>query len=332
MWKFDGIEFADPNALWALVLLPIIAIIRIVRWNKSTGEMKYVSSPGKSSWSLANLRPHLFWLGWLALGCWIIAFARPRSQDVNAQLKGMDGIDIMLAVDISASMLSKDLRPSRIEALKVVAENFIENRPNDRIGLVAYAGSAFTATPLTTDHEITIESLKELSYDLLDGGTAIGMGLATAVNRLHESEAKSRVIILMTDGENTGGEIDPLSAAAMAKTVGVRVYTIGIGSKGWAESPAYLDRGRIVYRRSKVSIDENLLKEIAADTDGKYFRATDEEELQNIYEEIDQLEKSKIEEVKYVQYHEHFYPFAIIGLVLLALEHLLKNSLFRSVV
>lgn len=329
---WHNIEFADPNALWALLLLPLLAVLKMARWKKQYGQVVYSHASLGSRFSWSNLKPHLFWLGWLALGCWIIAFARPRTQDVSAQRKGMEGIDIVLSVDISASMLSRDLQPNRMEALKEVAAAFISNRPNDRIGLVAYAGEAFTATPLTTDHEILKHALKDLNYDLLKPGTAIGMGLATAVNRIKDSEAKSKVIILMTDGENNQGTINPKAAAEMAAATGVRVYTIGIGTNGWAPTPVAINGNHITYQNMPVSIDEELLKEIASKTNGAYFRAHTEEELSAIYSRIDQLEKTEIEEVKFIQYDEHFYPWALAGLLLLVAEFILKNTLFKSIV
>lgn len=327
-----NLEFADPLWLWALLILPVTAVIKIVRWNKQSGVMTYSNVSGAGGFSWAQLRPHLFWLGWAAMGCWIIAFARPHTRDVNAERKGMDGIDIVLATDISASMLAKDLKPSRLDALKKVADEFIDNRESDRIGLVAYAGEAFTATPLTTDYEVVKSALNDLNYDLLKGGTAIGTGLATAVNRLKDSEAKSKVIILMTDGENNAGNISPTAATQMARETGIRVYTIGLGTKGFAPTPVNIVGNRIIYRNVQVNIDEDLLKDIANKTNGEYFRAKDEDELQAIYEQIDLLEKSKIEEIKFVNYNEHFYPWALAGLLLLAAEHLLKNTLFRSVI
>lgn len=328
---WNSIEFADPNWLWALLLLPVMAVVKIIRWNKQHGEVR-MTYPAIKGWSWAALKPHLFWLSWLGLGCWIVAFARPRTADVSSLTKGNDGIDIMLTIDVSPSMLARDLKPNRLEALKEVATEFIESRPNDRIGMVAYATEAFGQTPLTTDHEIVALSVNELESGLLGNSTAIGTGLATAINRIKESEAKSKVIILLTDGKNMAGEIEPESAAQIAHDLGIKVYTIGVGSKGMAVTPMRGPGGNMVYSRQKVDIDEELLKSIAEHTNGRYFRAQNKEELSEIYSEIDRLETSKIEELKYVDYEEKFHSLAIAGLALIAFEVLLKNTLFRSVI
>lgn len=310
-------------------MLPLLAVVRLVRWKKQTGTLRYSGYQGKR-WSWAALKPHLYWLSWAALGCLFVAFARPRSSEVNAQTRGGEGIDIMLAVDISPSMLALDLRPNRLEALKEVAIDFVEKRPNDRIGLVVYAKEAYTQTPLTTDHDVLVSGLAELESGLLANGTAVGMGLATAVNRIKDSDAKSKVVILMTDGENNSGNIEPMSAAQLARDLGIKVYTIGIGSNGFAKFPAQTINGQRIYQQIEVTLDEALLKNIASETGGTYFRATKNSELGEIYEQIDQLEKSKVEELKFTNYTEHFYPWAIAALLLIASEVLLRNTLFRS--
>lgn len=328
---WNHIEFADPLWLWALLILPVIAFVKIWRWRSQSGEVRF-SSVEKRSFSWANLRPHLFWLGWLGLGCWMVAFARPRTADISALTRGGEGIDIMLAVDVSQSMLSMDLKPNRLEALKEVAAEFVDKRPTDRIGMVVYAEQAYTQTPLTTDHNILKQGLQEAESGIIGNSTAIGLGLLTAVNRIKESDAKSKVIILLTDGKNTSGTIEPTSAAQVAEDLGVRVYTIGLGTNGYAMSPMMTANGRTVYRRARVEIDEALLENIADQTGGRYFRAQNKAELTEIYDEIDRLEKSKIEELKFVQYKEHFYNWALAGLILLGSEVLLKNTVFRSVI
>ena len=261
----------------------------------------------------------------------IIALARPQTHSENAQTKITDGIDIVMAIDVSSSMLSQDLKPNRFEALKKVASQFVKDRPNDRIGLVVYAGESYTKTPVTTDKGIILSSLAELTYGQVEDGTAIGMGLATAVNRLKESKAKSRVIILLTDGVNNTGVIDPLIAAELAAEYGIKVYTVGIGTNGMALSPYALNPdGSIMYRMLQVEIDESLMKKIAQVTHGRYFRATNNQKLQQIYDEINKLETSKIEEFKYTEVDEKFRLLVIIATALLFLEFLLKHTVFRN--
>lgn len=237
-----------------------------------------------------------------------------------------------MAIDISASMLARDLKPNRLEALKKVAVNFIDRRPNDRIGIVVYAGESFTKTPITSDKGIVKRSISELKWGQLENGTAIGMGLGSGVNRLKESKAKSKVIILLTDGVNNSGNIDPRTATELAKELKIKVYTIGIGTNGMADFPWSRDprTGKLNFRKQQVTIDEKLLEEIAAETEGKYFRATDNESLKEIYDEIDKLEKTKIEEFKYYNYQEKFRIFVFLGLGLLVLEFILRNTLFKS--
>ncbi len=328
--SFDHVTFANPEWLWTLILIPIVGLWKILR--KQQGEIRYsIASPAKR-WSWAGLRPALAVLSMFAFACWIIAFARPQSSKTSEQVQGGEGIDIILAVDVSGSMRAVDLKPNRLEALKKVAGDFIDNRANDRIGLVVYAGEAYTQTPLTTDHDILLESLESLNSGSLAQGTAVGVGLATAANRIKDSDAKSKIIILLTDGENNTGSIDPRSAARLAQGLGLKVYTIGVGTRGYAKMPYQVINGRTIYQNVRVNVDEDLLKEIAESTGGKYFRAMNNNQLSQIYAEIDQLEKSKIEEFKYTQYTEHFYNWAIAGLLLLASEFLLRNTLFRSAV
>ena len=240
--------------------------------------------------------------------------ARPRNVSVSKKTKSNRGIDIVMAIDVSASMLAKDLNPNRLEALKKVAINFVDKRPNDRIGIVVYAGESFTQTPITSDKSIVKRTVSRIQWGLLDGGTAIGMGLGSAVNRLKESTAKSKVIILLTDGVNNSGNIDPRTATELAKELGIKVYTIGIGTNGMADFPYSKDArtGKLIFRKQPVEIDEALLKEIATQTEGKYFRATDNTKLKAIYNEIDKLEKTKTEEFRYYNYQEKYKMFVLL--------------------
>ena len=283
-------------------------------------------------WSI--LRHLLFVLRLVALALLITALARPRTVDVSTKTKTTKGIDIVMAIDVSASMLAKDLVPDRLEALKKVAADFINGRPNDRIGLVEYAGEAFTKTPITSDKNIVLRSLRDIKYNtIIQQGTAIGMGLATAVNRLKDSKAKSKVIILLTDGVNNGGFIDPKTASEFAVEYGIKTYTIGLGTNGMALSPIGIKpNGGFQYGRAQVEIDEKLLKEIADATGGKYFRATNNRKLAEIYAEINKLETTEVEERKYYNYEEKYRPLVILALILLAIEWLLKHTIFRSFV
>ena len=281
---------------------------------------------------LSKIKPILYVLRLLALAAIIVALARPRNVSVSKKTKTNKGIDIVMAIDVSASMLAKDLKPNRLEALKKVAVDFVDRRPNDRIGIVVYAGESFTQTPITSDKGIVKRTISELKWGQLEGGTAIGMGLGSAVNRLKESTAKSKVIILLTDGVNNSGNIDPRTATELAKELGIKTYTIGIGTNGMADFPWSRDprTGKLQFRKQQVEIDEALLKEIASETEGKYFRATDNTSLKKIYDEIDKLEKTKIEEFKYYNYQEKYRFFVFLGLSFLLLEFILRNTLFKS--
>ena len=328
-----NITFANPQFFWLLLVLPLM-VAWYVYWNKKSKPNVTLSSTIAfkkiSSWK-DYLYHFLFALRLLAVALIIIALARPQTHSENAQTKITDGIDIVMAIDVSSSMLSQDLKPNRFEALKKVASQFVKDRPNDRIGLVVYAGESYTKTPVTTDKGIILSSLAELTYGQVEDGTAIGMGLATAVNRLKESKAKSRVIILLTDGVNNTGVIDPLIAAELAAEYGIKVYTVGIGTNGMALSPYALNPdGSIMYRMLQVEIDESLMKKIAQITHGRYFRATNNQKLQQIYDEINKLETSKIEEFKYTEVDEKFRLLVIIATALLFLEFLLKHTVFRN--
>jgi Ca-activated chloride channel family protein len=282
----------------------------------------------------SKLYPLLNTLRIISIALVIIALSRPQEISNSSRTKTSSGIDIVIAVDISSSMLAQDLKPNRLEALKSVASEFINDRINDRIGLVIYAGESYTKTPVTSDKEVVINSLTEISFDgIIDDGTAIGMGLATSVNRLKDSKAKSKVIILLTDGVNNSGFIDPSTAADLASTYGIKTYTIGLGTNGNARAPVALNpNGSFRFGITKVEIDEDLLNEVADKTGGKYFRATDNRKLEEIYEEINKLEKTEVEEIKYSDIDEKYRPFALLAFILISLELFLKYVIFRSVI
>jgi len=269
-----------------------------------------------------------------ALSLIITALARPQTSETSIKSKTNKGIDIVMAIDVSSSMLAQDLKPNRLSALKRVASNFIDDRVSDRIGLVIYAGESYTLTPITSDKKIIKNSLSEIQYQgLIEDGTAIGMGLATSVNRLKDSKAKSKVIILLTDGVNNSGFIDPKIASELANEFQIKTYTIGIGSNGTAKAPiGILPNGNFQYGMTKVEIDEPLLKSIADVTGGQYFRATDNEKLAQIYSVINKLEKTEIEEFKYTNYDEKYRPFILVAIILIVLEFILRNTFFRSFV
>ncbi|MFN2261097.1 MAG: VWA domain-containing protein [Psychroflexus sp.] len=330
----DNFTFENPAWFWLLLTIPLAIFWYWTNRNRQSATLKISSTQGFEKSTLAKLRPLLFVLRMLALVFLIIAMARPRTVDVTTKVKKNEGIDIVLAVDVSASMLARDLEPNRLEALKEVATNFIKGRPNDRIGLVVYSGESYTKTPLTSDKTIILNAIDGLQYSqTIEGGTAIGMGLATSVNKLKDSKAKSKVIILLSDGENNAGFIDPTTATQLATEYDIKTYTIGVGSNGKALSPvAIRPNGQFEFRNVDVKIDEELLKSIAESTDGKYFRATNNEKFKSIYEEIDSLEKTEIEEFKFYNYDEKYRLFLMIAGAILLLEILLKFTLFRSFV
>lgn len=332
----DNFEFSNPEFFWLFLALPVALLWYIWKYQKQNASVKLSSIKGFKAGSsfLPKLKPLLFLLRLLALAALITAMARPRTVDVSTRTKSTRGIDIVIAIDVSASMLAKDLRPNRLEALKKVAADFIKGRPSDRIGLVEYAGESYTKTPITSDKTIVLSSLNSIRYNnIIEGGTAIGMGLSTSVNRLKDSKAQSKVIILMTDGENNAGFIDPKIASELALEFGIKTYTIGVGTNGTALSPVSVNaNGSFVYDSVKVTIDEDLLKEIASVTGGKYFRATNNKKLEEIYDEIDKLEKTEVEEFKYTNYEEKYRPLILLAGILLLLELLLRFTLFRSFV
>ncbi len=331
---FNNYVFENPGFFWLLLLLPLAAGWYFWKRNKVQAELRISSIKGfKAKRSvLPTLKHGLFILRLIALAFLIAAMARPRTTDVSTRSSSTQGIDIVLSIDISASMLARDLKPNRLEALKEVAAEFIKGRPADRIGLVVYAGESYTQTPVTSDKAVVLNALENIEYNnALENGTAIGMGLATSVNRLKDSKAKSKVVILLTDGVNNAGFIDPKIASELAVEYGIKTYTIGVGSNGMALSPINIaPNGQFVYGNVPVEIDEQLLQEIAQTTGGKYFRATNNDKLEEIYEEIDSLEKTEIEEFKYYNYEEKYRPFLMLAGLLLLVELLLRYTLFRS--
>lgn len=329
-----GIEFLNKEFFWLFLLLPLLILWYVFTHKKQTAELKISTVKGfklTKSW-LPKAKHALFVMRLLALSLVITAIARPRTVDVSTKTKTTRGIDIVIAIDVSASMLAKDLLPNRLEALKVVASEFIKSRPNDRIGIVEYAGEAYTKTPITSDKAIVLRALNDIRYNtVIEGGTAIGSGLATAVNRIKDSKAKSKVIILLTDGVNNSGFIDPKTASELAVAYDIKVYTIGIGTNGMALSPVrILPNGNFQYERQLVEIDEELMQNIAKVTGGKYFRADNNKKLADIYDEINQLEKTEVEEFKYSNYEEKYRPLIILAFGLLLFEFLLRSTVFRS--
>lgn len=331
---FEGIYFANPNYLWLLLVLPAVILWYFFTWRKAQPELKMssLSSFSKQKSFLSLIYPMLFVFRIFAMTLIILAIARPQTVDVSTRTKTNNGIDIVMAIDVSSSMLAQDLKPDRLSALKRVAATFVDDRTSDRIGLVVYAGESYTKTPITSDKSIIKGALREISYQgLIEDGTAIGMGLATSVNRLKDSRAKSKVIILLTDGVNNSGFIDPKIATELAVEFDIKTYTIGLGSNGTALAPVgILPNGEFQYALTKVEIDEPLLKEIASSTGGIYFRATNNKKLEEIYEEINKLEKSEVEEFKYYNYAEKYRLLIILALVLITLEWIGRNSLFKS--
>lgn len=329
-----NVTFLNPGFFWLFLLIPIAIAWYIWTRNSHSATLKMSSLKGfkQSKSLLTKLKPALFVMRILALSALIIALARPRTVDISSQMKTTKGIDIVLAIDVSSSMLAKDLKPNRMEALKEVASQFIESRPNDRIGLVLYAGESYTKVPVTSDKAVVVDGLKGIKFDnVLQDGTAIGTGLATAINRLKDSKAKSKVIILLTDGVNNSGTIEPETASDIAKEYGIKVYTIGLGSNGMAMYPySIAPNGDFIFRMMKVEIDEQLMKNIAKNTGGKYFRANSNAKLQTIYDEINKLETTEIEELKFYDYDEKYRPFLIFAGILLLFEVGLRNTVYRS--
>lgn len=332
LFDISSFTFAHPTLLWLLLLIPFLIFWHFYKQKtkRSTLILSTIEGlPKKNGRGKARFLPHLFWLRIASMAFIIVALARPQSSNVNEQINS-EGIDIVMSIDISGSMLAEDFKPNRLESAKKVAADFIEQRITDRIGLVIFSGESFTQTPLTTDKNILLNQLKNINSGQLKDGTAIGMGLATAVNRLRTSKAESKIIILLTDGVNNSGLIDPMTALEIAKSYKTRVYTIGVGSKGTAPYPVLTEDGRTVMQDMPVLIDEALLQKISKQTGGQYFRATNNNALRDIYKQIDKLERSEIEIDSFKRYNEKFFPFAFIGLMLLFFEILLRYTWLRS--
>ena len=329
----NNITFEHPGYLYLLfIIVPMIAWYLYKDHNAHATIQ--VSSFNGISGSKRTLRIYLrhllFALRLIVIALLIVVIARPQSTS-SWQETETEGIDIVIALDISSSMLAQDFKPNRLDAAKNVATEFISGRPDDRIGLVVYSSESFTQCPVTTDHAMLINLFRDIKFGMIEDGTAIGLGLATSINRLKDSEAKSKVIILLTDGVNNTGDIDPVTAADLAKTYGIRVYTIGVGTIGKAPYPARDFFGREVTQMVDVEIDEEVLQKIADITGGNYFRATNNQKLRDIYTEIDKLEKTKIDVKQFSRKEEKYLIFAIIAALLLLTEILLKNTVFRNI-
>lgn len=329
----NALKFANPQLLWLLLLLiPIVGyyIYRTLQGGATLQISSVRSVAGLPRSRKYYLRHIPFVLKCCAIALFIIALCRPQSTDTLSN-SNTEGIDIMLALDISSSMLARDFKPDRISSAKDVAAKFIMDRPNDRIGLAVFAGESFTQSPLTSDKASLINLLGQVESGIIDDGTAIGNGLATAVNRLRESKAKSKVVILLTDGVNNMGQVAPLTAAEIAQTYGIKVYTIGVGSMGTAPYPAMDAWGNVSYVPMKVEIDEKILSEIANQTGGKYFRATDNTKLEAIYDQINSMETTEVEVENYTRYQEEFMIFVLFGLLALVGELLIRMLWLRSI-
>lgn len=329
---FNDIQFAEKHWFWLMLLLPGMIGWYVWRLKKQEGELNYSSFTlfaGIRPSLRARLRHSLFVLRLMAMALLITALARPQSRSSWKDTK-TEGIDIVISLDVSLSMLAKDFKPNRMEVAKEVLSDFINARPNDRIGLVIFGGEVFTQCPLTSDHKVLKNMIPQIKAGILDQGTAIGLGLAGAVARIKDSNAKSKVVILVSDGVNNVGEISPLTAGELAKTYGVRVYCIGVGSRGKALQPvAIYAQGQYEYDYVDVEIDEKVMTEISEMSGGKYFRATNKENLKNIYKEIDQMEKTIISEKSFSNKAEHFLPVVILAALVLLAEFILRYTVFR---
>ncbi len=328
----DNITFENQGFLYLLLIIPIMIAWYIFKKKNETATIQI------SSLNLLENIPHTykyylryvkFSIRLIVIALIITALARPQTID-NWENAITEGIDIVLALDISSSMLAQDFKPDRLEASKDVAIEFISGRPQDRIGLVVFSGESFTQCPLTTDHAVLINLFKDIKQGIIEDGTAIGLGLANAVSRLKDSKSKSKVVILLTDGVNNKGEIDPITAAEIAERFNVRVYTVGVGRNGYAPYPVQTMFG-VQYQNMEVKIDEKTLRQIADITEGKYFRATNNQKLKQIYKEIDKLEKSKVSVKKFSNRKEEFYKLIIIAAALLFFEILIGNTLLKSI-
>lgn len=326
-----GWKFLHPQWLWLLLVIPAVLAFHYFYLRKRQPTLRFSSLTGFSNipngWR-TKLKDLPVILRSLVIAALIVALARPQSSSSSQNIT-TEGIDIVMALDISASMLAEDLKPNRIEAAKKVARDFIDQRPNDRIGLVVFSGESFTQCPMTTDHAVLKNLLLGIQSGMLADGTALGEGLATAVNRIRNSTAKSKVIILLTDGVNNIGAIAPETAGDIAQAFGIRVYTIGVGTEGMAPYPVQTPLGT-QYQYMPVQIDEAVLQKIASSTGGKYFRATSSGQLKTIYQDIDKLEKTRIDVTEFRHRSEEYYPIALVAIVLLCLEYFLRQTLFRT--
>ncbi len=326
-----NIAFENGWFLWFLLVIPLLIVYYIYRQGKASAPVTLSTAGflagGKKTFR-HYLRHILFVLRLMAIAAVTVVIARPQNVD-KWQSSSTEGIDIIMALDVSGSMLARDFNPDRLEASKNVATEFISGRPYDRIGLTVFSGESFTQCPLTTDHAVLINLLREVKSGIIEDGTAIGVGLATAINRIKDSDAISKVVILLTDGVNNTGSIDPVTAAEIAKTFGIRVYTVGVGSMGFADYPVQTPFG-MRYQKMQVEIDEALLQRIAEMTGGQYFRAVDNTSLQRVYAEIDKLEKSKIETREHSKREEVFMPWALAAVILLGLELLMRYLLMKN--
>ncbi|MCF8226202.1 MAG: VWA domain-containing protein [Bacteroidales bacterium] len=325
--------FANPGFFYLLVIVPLIIIWYVFKGRRTTASLSVSGFEGysdrASGWKV-RLRHMLFAFRIIAVTLIILALARPQSTN-RWQRVTTEGIDIIMSLDISGSMKAMDFKPNRLEAAKEVGIEFVTSRPDDRFGLVVFAGESFTQCPLTTDLPVVTNFMNELDFGMVEDGTAIGMGLATAVNRLKESKTKSKVIILLTDGVNNTGEIGPVTAAELAASYGIRVYTIGVGSSGTAPIPVQDVFGRTVVQNMKVEIDEEVLKKIAGLTGGKYFRATDKTNLREIYTEIDIMEKTQLDVRQFSKRTDEYFPWLLAAVVLLVIEVVLRYTIFRTI-
>lgn len=325
-------NWANPEYLYILLVIPLLITWYWFKHNKNTADLRFSGlqmfskiKPSPKTWLFHSL----FIFRMIAVGLIIVALARPQSISTKQNIS-IEGIDIVMTIDVSGSMLARDFKPDRLEAAKEVADEFIARRPNDRVSLVIFSGEAFTQVPLTTDHKMISNIFEEVQSGMIEDGTAIGDGLATSVSRLKDSDAISKVIILITDGVNNSGSVDPISAAEMAKMFGIRVYTIGIGSMGTAPYPVQTPFG-IQMQQMKVQIDEELLQKISSMTEGRYYRADNNRKLKEIYKEIDTLEKSKIDVQEFRKKHEAFLPFALLAMALFSLEIILRYLVFKRI-
>jgi len=328
-----NIEFAYPAFFWALFILPVLVVWYIFRGRKSTSSMTlsgFENLDDRVGSSRIWLRHLLFLLRLAVVTLIIVALARPQSSNQWEQVT-TEGIDIVMCMDVSGSKRAMDFRPNRLEASKDVGIEFVNARENDRFGLVVFAGESFTQCPMTTDRAVVVNFLKEIDFGVIEDGTAIGMGLATAVNRIKDSHAKSKVVILLTDGVNNRGDVGPVTAAEIAASFGIRVYTIGVGTHGTAPVPVQDAFGRTLTRSMPVEIDEDVLKKIAETTDGTYFRATDNHKLREIYQQIDQMEKTRLDVKQFSKKKEEYYPFLLAAMLFLLFEILLRYTIFRTI-